>query len=82
MILFKCKKALIVEQSAFAKLDVFLSGGPLKGTVLLCKWSIILAFYCLVFYCVMFVCCVCLYFVLIITFITEVLERPSGEDSP
>ena len=48
--------------------------------VLLRKWRVIFAFYCLVFYCVILVCGVCLYFVFIIIFVTEVFERLSGED--
>ena len=43
--------------------------------VLLCKWSVILVFYCLLFYCVILVCSVCLYFVFFIIFVTEVFER-------
>ena len=54
--------------------------GHLRGMVLLCKCRVILAFYCLVFYCVILACSVCLYFVFIIIFVTEVFERPSGED--
>ena len=49
--------------------------GPLREAVLLHKWSVIFVFYCLVFYCVTLVCCVCLYFVFIIIFVTEVCER-------
>ena len=38
-------------------------------------------FYCLVFYCVTSVRIACLYSVFFIIFVTEVFERPSGEDS-
>ena len=61
--------------------DIFYLG-YLKGMVLLRKWGVILVFYWLVFYCVISVCSVCLYFVFFIIFVTEVFERPSGEDSP
>ena len=54
----------------------------LKGMVLLCKWRVILVFYCLVFYCIILVCSVWLYFVFFIVFVTEVFERPSAENSP
>ena len=56
--------------------------GYLKGMVLLRKWRVILVFYCLVFYCIILVCSVWLYFVFFIVFVTEVFERPFGENSP
>ena len=56
--------------------------GHLRGMVLHRKWKVILVFYYLVFNCVILVCSVCLYFVFIITFVIEVFESPSGEDSP
>ena len=56
--------------------------GHLRGMVLLRKWRVILVFYCLVFYGGILVCTVCLYFVFIIIFVTEVFETPSREDSP
>ena len=54
----------------------------LKGMVLLCKWRVILVFYCLVFYCIILVCSVWFYFVFFIVFVTEVFESPSAENSP
>ena len=75
MILFNCKKTPPLHSRIFML-------GHLRRMVLLRKWRVILVFYCLVFYCVILVCSICLYFAFIIIFVTEVFERPSGEDSP
>ena len=57
------------------------SRGSLREMVLFRKWSIILLFYCLVFCHIGLLCrLACLYFVFIISFVTEIFERPSGGD--
>ena len=60
------------------------SGVPLRGLVLLLKWSNILVFFCLVFYCIIFFVRLfpCLYFIFIVIFVTEAFERLSGRNCP
>ena len=86
MILFNCKKTFNCDSCSdlvpftLAQLAIFYLG-YVKGMVLLCKRRVILVFYCLVIQCIILVCSVWLYFIFFIVFVTEVFERPCGENS-
>ena len=56
--------------------------GSFKGDGITSQVEGYYSIYCLVFYCDILICRVCLYFIFIINFVTEVLKRPSGQDSP
>ena len=56
---FEGRQKLLDDGVVFSANIAFLhmwSGGPLRGLVLLLKWSNILVFFCLVFYCIILFC--------------------------